>query len=101
MFMNKASYARLPAKAKAAIDKNSSVGLSKEFGDVLDRIAVEQYETIQKLPGHTIAKLEPGERARWDRLVEPVIDAWIAETPNGAAVWAAYKAELQKSRLTN
>jgi TRAP-type C4-dicarboxylate transport system substrate-binding protein len=101
MFMNKDSYAKLAGKAKAAIDKNSGLGLSRGFGEVLDRIAVEQLETVQKMPGHTIVRMAPAERARWDRLTEPVVDAWIKETPNGAAIWAAYKAEVAKAKATN
>ena len=101
MFMNKASYGKLTGKAKAAIDKNSGLGLSREFGMVLDRIATEQHETVGKMPGHTIARLEPAEQARWDKLVEPVIGAWIAETPDGAKIWEAYKAEVQKARMSN
>jgi hypothetical protein len=53
------------------------------------------------MPDHTIYQLEPKEAERWSKLVAPVIDAWIAETPNGVALWAAYKAEVQKSRMSN
>jgi TRAP-type C4-dicarboxylate transport system substrate-binding protein len=101
MFMNKDSYAKLGAKAKAAIDKNAGLGLSRGFGEVLDRLAIEQADTVRKMPGHTIFQLAPSERPRWDKLLEPVVDAWIKETPNGAAIWAAYKAEVQKAKATN
>ena len=101
LFMNKDSYAKLTGKAKAAIDKNSGLGLSREFGDVLDQIAVDQVTSVKAMPGHTVAGLAPKEKARWDKVVAPVIDSWIAETPNGAAIWAAYKAEVQKAKMSN
>jgi TRAP-type C4-dicarboxylate transport system substrate-binding protein len=101
LFMNKDSYAKLTGKAKAAIDKNSGLGLSRDFGDVLDQIAVDQVTSVKAMPGHTVAGLAPKEKARWDKVVAPVIDSWIAETPNGAAIWAAYKAEVQKAKMSN
>jgi TRAP-type C4-dicarboxylate transport system substrate-binding protein len=101
MFMNKDAYAKLTGKAKAAIDKNSGLVLSRGFGEVLDRIAVEQADTVKKMQGHSIYQLAPAERARWDKLLEPLVDAWIKETPNGAAIWAAYKAEVQKAKASN
>ena len=101
LFMNKDSYAKLAGKAKEAIDKNSGLILSRGFGEVLDRIAVEQVDTVKKMQGHTIARLDAKERARWDKVVTPVIDAWIAETPNGAAIWTAYKKEVEKAKATN
>jgi TRAP-type C4-dicarboxylate transport system substrate-binding protein len=102
MFMNKASYAKLGAKAKAAIDKNAGLSLSRGFGVVLDQIAKNQIDTVQKMPGHTITELDAKEKKRWDKLVTPVIDAWVADTPNGAALWAAYKKEVEKAKaMTN
>jgi TRAP-type C4-dicarboxylate transport system substrate-binding protein len=101
VFMNKESYAKLAGKAKEAIDKNSRLALSRGFGEVLDQIAVEQSSTVKAMPGHTIAVLPPAERAKWDKVVTPVIDAWIAETPNGAAIWAAYKKEVEKAKAVN
>jgi hypothetical protein len=99
--MNKDSYAKLAGKVKEAIDKNSGIVLSRGFGDVLDQIAVEQSTTVKAMPGHTVAVLPPAERAKWDKVVTPVIDAWIAETPNGAAIWTAYKKEVEKAKATN
>ena len=39
----------------------------------------------------------PEERQRWAAKVQPIYDSWIARTPNGAAVLAAFKAELAKN----
>jgi hypothetical protein len=43
------------------------------------------------MPGHTQATLEPAERRRWQALIDGVTDAWIKETPNGAAILAGYR----------
>jgi TRAP-type C4-dicarboxylate transport system substrate-binding protein len=101
LFMNKDSYGKLSGKAKAAIDKNSGLGLSREFGDVLDKIAVDQVTTVKAMPGHTVAALAPKEKARWDKVVEPVIAEWVSQTPNGAKIWEAYRAEVKKVKATN
>ena len=91
MILNKETYARLPAQAKAAIDANSGYGPSKAFGMVIDANAGEQFNTVKKMPGQTQAYLSAEEKLRWEARYGALIDEWVKETPNGAAVLAAYR----------
>jgi TRAP-type C4-dicarboxylate transport system substrate-binding protein len=91
MILNKATYAKLPAEAKAAIDANSGYGPSKAFGMVIDANAAEQFATVSKMPGQTQAFLAPEEKVRWQARYGSLIDEWVKGTPNGAAVLAAYR----------
>ena len=43
-------------------------------------------------------KLVPAEQARWKQRIQPLIDEWVAATPNGAAVLAASREEIAKLR---
>ena len=97
MFMSPAAYDKLPAKGKAAFDKNSGYKESRDYGAALDAIADFQYKSVEKMPNHHFAKLSPPETERWKKLVEPVVQGWVARTENGAAILAAYKAEVAKS----
>jgi TRAP-type C4-dicarboxylate transport system substrate-binding protein len=94
--MNKDSYAKLPAKGKAAIDKNIGDDLAKRVGHILDETDEEVSAKIGAESGQTIAKLPPEEEARWKARLAPVIDAWAKSTPDGAKVLAAYRAEISK-----
>ena len=91
MILNKDTYAKLPAKAKAAIDANSGYGPSKAFGDVIDANAAEQFDTVKAMPGQTQAFLPPEEKKRWQERSIAMIDEWVRATPDGAAVLAAYR----------
>jgi TRAP-type C4-dicarboxylate transport system substrate-binding protein len=97
MFMSPAAYAKLPAKGKAAFDHASGYKVTRDYGASLDAIADFQYKSVEKMPNHHFAKLSPQETERWKKLVEPVVQGWVARTENGAAILAAYRAEVAKS----
>jgi TRAP-type C4-dicarboxylate transport system substrate-binding protein len=83
MIMNKASYAKLSAAAKKAIDMNSGEAVAKEFG----RRWVEDDKPARakalKLK-HEVIELPKAEVARWRKAVQGVYDNWIKEmTANG------------------
>jgi TRAP-type C4-dicarboxylate transport system substrate-binding protein len=96
VIMNRAAYAKLPAKAKAAFDSKSGVAFAEHMGKTTDRMNNEGREAVTKMAGHTFYKLEPAEQATWKQRAQPLIDKWIKSTPNGAAVLAAYQAEYEK-----
>jgi TRAP-type C4-dicarboxylate transport system substrate-binding protein len=98
---NTEAYAKLPAKAKAAIDKNSGEPFSARMGRALYDTAQMQYNQVKALPGHTMYSLEPKEFERWKERTKPVVDEWIANTPNGAAIVAAWRDELKKAGDSN
>ena len=101
MFISHAAYEKLPAKGKAAFDKNSGYKESRGYGAALDAIADFQYQSVHKMANHHFAKLSPQETERWKTLVAPVVQGWVARTENGARILEAYKAEVAKSKAMN
>ena len=96
--MNKDAYARLPAKAKAAIDKHSGEALSKMTslaGIADDKRNRARLESTGK---HHFAHITPEEERRWEKLLAPVTAEWIKSTPDGAKVLADYKQEVLIAR---
>jgi TRAP-type C4-dicarboxylate transport system substrate-binding protein len=98
VFMNKSAYAKLPAQAKTAIDRHSGEPFVRRMGTVIDQVAAGIAGDIAAMPGHHITQLPEDQLATWRRHINPMVDAWIAETPDGAKVLAAYRAEIQKIR---
>jgi TRAP-type C4-dicarboxylate transport system substrate-binding protein len=96
--MNKDSYAKLPAKGKAAIDKNIGDGLAKRVGHLLDETDEEVSAKIGAEQGQTVAALAPDEEARWKARVTPVVEQWAKVTPGGAKVLAAYRETIANVR---
>ncbi len=93
--MNKQKYDGLPADLKAVIDKNSGDNFIQEIGKAWDDAELPGLQQAREL-GHTIVKLAPEEKARWKKTTQPVVDAWIAATPNGKALYAEAVALVAK-----
>jgi TRAP-type C4-dicarboxylate transport system substrate-binding protein len=98
VFMNKAAYAKLPAPAKAAIDRHSGEPFVRRMSAVIDQVAAGIAGQVAALPGHHVVQLPEDQAAAWRERIKPIVDAWAAETPDGAKVLAAYRAEIQKIR---
>jgi TRAP-type C4-dicarboxylate transport system substrate-binding protein len=96
IYMNKDSYAKLPEAARKAIDKHSGEAFTRRINEVLTFMDTSQLERVSKAPGQTVAKLDPAELARWKEMTRPIEQQWVASTPDGAKVLAAYRAELAK-----
>jgi TRAP-type C4-dicarboxylate transport system substrate-binding protein len=98
IFMNKDAYAKLPAADKKALDGLSYEALSRRMGDVTDRQDELGRSTVGKIPNHKIYKLNPAENAKWEAILRPMIDEYVAQTPNGAAILAAFRKEILNVR---
>jgi len=95
--MSKDAYAKLPDKARAAVDRNAG----RVFSDMMGR-AIDNDNTTGRAEGvtrgHTLVKLPADEVSRWKQRVQPLFDEWIAATPNGANVLAVFREEMAKVR---
>jgi TRAP-type C4-dicarboxylate transport system substrate-binding protein len=100
LLMNKATYDKLPAPAKAAFDKHAGLKLSEHIGRLNDAIGAEDRAKVAAMPNHTIYEMDAQEADRWARRMAPITAEWVAQTPDGAKVLAAYKAELEKVRAS-
>ncbi len=98
MFMNKKAYARLPQKAKAAIDKYSGDPYFKRMGEVTDRMDKVGQEITEAKKGHVVSSLSPEQKAKWKKIAEPIVQDWAKRTPDGAKVLAAFRQALEDIR---
>jgi TRAP-type C4-dicarboxylate transport system substrate-binding protein len=96
LFMNKDAYAKLPGKAKAALDKHSGEAFSKLLGKMFDGTESAAVEKVRAMPDHVIKHVPDAELAQWKARVQPIVDEWVKATPNGAKVLASYRAEIAK-----
>ena len=76
MLMNKNSYAKLPAKARAALDANTGEAMAIEFGRRWEADDKRGYNKAKKL-GHEIIHVSDAEQARWRKAAQPAYDDWI------------------------
>jgi TRAP-type C4-dicarboxylate transport system substrate-binding protein len=98
VFMNKESYAQLPPKGRAAIDKLSGAAYVQRLVAADDTMEATGRDATKGMAGQTIAFLAPEEEARWKALVASVTEDWVKATPDGAKVLAAFRAEVEAVR---
>ncbi|MBW7850024.1 MAG: TRAP transporter substrate-binding protein [Rhodospirillales bacterium] len=93
--MNKDKYESLPADLKAVVDKNSGANIVQKIGKAWDDAELPGLKQA-KDGKHEITTLSAEEKARWIKTTRPVIDAWIARTPNGQALYDEAAALVKK-----
>lgn len=92
--MNKEKYEGLSEKGKAAVDQFSGAAFASAFGE-----AFEGQNSAVRAEAVAAGKLniiEPSDDqvAAWKAATQPAIDAWIAATPDGQAVYDAFVAAM-------
>jgi TRAP-type transport system periplasmic protein len=95
--MKKSTYEQLPDKARAAIDKNAGMPFALLWAKAIKAMD-DQGIAMVKAAQQTITVLSPEEEAQWKARAKPVVDAWVAATPDGAKVLAAYRAQIADIR---
>ena len=96
VFMNKDAFARLPDKARAAIDRYAGEPYSALLGKTSDRMDEDGRQKTRAKTGHLFTTLDPAEIERWKKLFAPAIEEWVKATPDGAHVLAAFRAEVAR-----
>jgi TRAP-type C4-dicarboxylate transport system substrate-binding protein len=97
MFMTKATWDSLSPEAQKAIDKHSGEMESRAFGAWWDgERKAGKDNTIARGDKRTIVELTHEQTAAWQKKLEPINENWAKNTPDGAKVLAAFKAEVAK-----
>jgi TRAP-type C4-dicarboxylate transport system substrate-binding protein len=96
VFANKDAIAKLPEKARVAIERLSGEAFARRMGTASFNADRETREALKK-EGHTLNEMSPADAQNWTRLLAPITDAWVKGTPDGARVLAAYRAEVAKA----
>ena len=94
LFMNKQKYDSLPAKAKAAIDKHSYLGLTRKLGFETQK----EWESGAQLVKSSVKSLSEGEEAKWRKALAGVATEWVKTTPGGDKALAAFREEIKSLR---
>jgi len=97
-FMNKDAFARLPAKAQEAIDRYSGEDLTTIMSKEADAQDNADRDRLMANPGQTSKSLSAADLENLRRVLAPMTEEWVAATPDGAKVLAAYQAEIERIR---
>jgi len=95
--MMKSVYEKLPAKGKAALDRYAGMPYAIEWAKSI-QAQDDMGIAVTKAANQSIVTLAPAEEARWKARAQEIVDAWVKNTPDGAKVLAAYRAEVATVR---
>lgn len=96
LLMNNDSFAKLPAAAQKVIESKSGAVLATKMGNAGHEETMHGRQMVQNMPGYTISTMPPADLAKLQKTMQPLVDEWVKNTPDGARVLAAYKSELAK-----
>lgn len=97
IFMSKKKYGTLAPDVKKILDAHSGEAASRSFGAWWDQERKDGKEqTIARHDKRTIIELTDAQTATWREKMKPLEAAWVARTPDGTKIIAAYRAELAK-----
>ncbi len=96
--MNKKKLDGLPAGARKAVIDASGIHLSRGLGRAGDGMVGFTRKILSKNPNQKLISVPDARKAKWRAAVKPVVDRWVKSTPNGAAILAAYKKELEAAK---
>ncbi len=98
VIMNSRSYERLPAAAKAVVDRHSGEIYSRKIAEQLDATNDEAIASFKKMPGHHVSQLSPDQLDKWRKVLAPITQDWVKHTPDGAHVLAAFREDVKQIR---
>lgn len=91
LVMNQAKYDQLPPKVKAAFDKYSVRDFAMFWGDRLEKESNRVRQVVASMTGHKLIEPSAEDSAKWQEISKQVIDNWVKNTKNGAAVLDAFQ----------
>lgn len=91
-------YDGLPAAGKKAMDKNRGGAWTEKFGKIGDFLGNMARGKAVKDPKRTVIRFTGAELKAQEKTFEPLHDAWIAKTPDGAKKYKALKEILSAMR---
>lgn len=98
LVINKRVYDRLAPEAKAALEKHGGANFLPRWSEGLGGENERLRAQLAENPAHTIVVPTEEDVARWSAAVQPVVDAWIANTPEGERIWEVYTQAIESQR---
>jgi TRAP-type C4-dicarboxylate transport system substrate-binding protein len=98
LLMNNESFAKLPESARRVIESKSGMPLAARMGKAGHEETLHGRKMVEQMGTHTITTMPESDLVKLQKTMQPLVDQWVKDTPDGARVLAAYKAELEKAR---
>ncbi len=81
-------------KQKKIMDAHSGEAQTRLAGQYYDNAQKSSRAIVAAESGQTFVSLTPAQTESWRKRIEPVTDAWVQATPDGAKILATFKQDL-------
>lgn len=88
--MNPNVPSRLSEQGRKVLDAEIGAKMSRQIGACFQKLAVDLRQKLETDKTQHFIKLEPAEKARFEKALKAVVDQWIKETPDGDKIYAAF-----------
>jgi TRAP-type C4-dicarboxylate transport system substrate-binding protein len=79
LVMNRASWDKLPAEQKAALDKFTGIAIARKNNEAWDSLVDRGLKLMGSTPGKQVITLDPAEAAKFNAAAQSVLTAYVAE----------------------
>lgn len=101
VIMSENRWDKLPAAAKAAFDGIGGEELARRNGKVNIAVQDELEAKTRKEKDHHFVDLDEKAQKRWEETLQPVIDEWASNHPNGKVLLETVKKTVASVRAGN
>jgi TRAP-type C4-dicarboxylate transport system substrate-binding protein len=91
IFMEKKKYTALPAAARKVLDDNTGEAASRAHGAFTDKEGATVRDQVKGMAGQTVLTPTAAQSQEMETKLAPITEEWVKDTPNGAALLAAWK----------
>jgi TRAP-type C4-dicarboxylate transport system substrate-binding protein len=99
IFMGRKKYEALPAAVRKVIDDNTGEATSRALGEFTDQDGAKTRDQVKAMPGQAVVLPTPDQYKAMEARLAPVTEEWVKETPNGAAILAAWKKLFAEAKM--
>jgi TRAP-type transport system periplasmic protein len=96
--INRSAYDRLPAEARAAIDRHKGVELASSFGRAFDTDRAGIVDQLRSDPAQSIVEPVGPDAEHWRAAFAPIVAEWRSASPRNSQLADALENELKKIR---
>lgn len=94
--MNPDVPAKLSEAGRKVLAAETGEKMSREMGACFQKLNAFLMKKVHSDKSQVFIKLEPAEKAKFEKALQTVNEQWIKETPNGAKIYASFKKDVGK-----
>lgn len=92
--MNPGVPAKLSEAGRKVLAAETGETMSRKLGACFQQLGGFLMSKVKSDPSQVFIQLDPAEKAKFEKALQPVVEQWLKETPDGDKVYASFKKGL-------